>query len=585
MPRGDAAARRAAARRFLRAVLRSQADGVTGAAVSGLAWQVGAVAAPLIVARAIDHGILTRDRRTLVTWTLALLGVGLLEVVAGASRHIFAIRNRARGDARIRDAIFAHALRLDATYHDRVGPGELMSRASSDSEQIARLLDAIGHTIGYVLTVVAVAVVLLTIDVGLALVVLLPLPLISAAGWSYSKRYHERTTRLQEELARSATLAEETISGIRVVKGLGAGEALRTRFRRQSDRIVQRGLDVARVDAVFVPTLELLPLLGLLVVLWLGGRRVISGDLSLGAFVAFNAYVVMLVWPLRILGQRVSTVQRALAASARITEVLETEPRLHERRHPRRFDGRVRGDVRLEDVRFGHAGDAPVLAGLDLHVEPGESLALVGATGSGKSTVAGLLARLYDPDGGRLLLDGIDLRELRLIDVRQAVALVFEDTFLFTDTVRENIRFGRPAAGDAEIVRAAELAGAHEFVSALPDGYATVLGERGFSLSGGQRQRIAIARTILADPAVLVLDDATSAVDATKEHEVRAALAKVMAGRTTLVIAHRPATVALADRVAVLEGGRIIEEGLHGELLTRSARYRELLALGELEAA
>jgi ATP-binding cassette subfamily B protein len=569
----------------LRAVLRSQADGVTGAAVSGLAWQVGAVAAPLIVARAIDHGILTRDRRTLVTWTLALLGVGLLEVVAGASRHIFAIRNRARGDARIRDAIFAHALRLDATYHDRVGPGELMSRASSDSEQIARLLDAIGHTIGYVLTVVAVAVVLLTIDVGLALVVLLPLPLISAAGWSYSKRYHERTTRLQEELARSATLAEETISGIRVVKGLGAGEALRTRFRRQSDRIVQRGLDVARVDAVFVPTLELLPLLGLLVVLWLGGRRVISGDLSLGAFVAFNAYVVMLVWPLRILGQRVSTVQRALAASARITEVLETEPRLHERRHPRRFDGRVRGDVRLEDVRFGHAGDAPVLAGLDLHVEPGESLALVGATGSGKSTVAGLLARLYDPDGGRLLLDGIDLRELRLIDVRQAVALVFEDTFLFTDTVRENIRFGRPAAGDAEIVRAAELAGAHEFVSALPDGYATVLGERGFSLSGGQRQRIAIARTILADPAVLVLDDATSAVDATKEHEVRAALAKVMAGRTTLVIAHRPATVALADRVAVLEGGRIIEEGLHGELLTRSARYRELLALGELEAA
>ena len=585
MPRGDAAARRAAARRFLRAVLRSQADGVTGAAVSGLAWQVGAVAAPLIVARAIDHGILTRDRRTLVTWTLALLGVGLLEVVAGASRHIFAIRNRARGDARIRDAIFAHALRLDATYHDRVGPGELISRASSDSEQIARLLDAIGHTIGYVLTVVAVAVVLLTIDVGLALVVLLPLPLISAAGWSYSKRYHERTTRLQEELARSATLAEETISGIRVVKGLGAGEALRTRFRRQSDRIVQRGLDVARVDAVFVPTLELLPLLGLLVVLWLGGRRVISGDLSLGAFVAFNAYVVMLVWPLRILGQRVSTVQRALAASARITEVLETEPRLHERRHPRRFDGRVRGDVRLEDVRFGHAGDAPVLAGLDLHVEPGESLALVGATGSGKSTVAGLLARLYDPDGGRLLLDGIDLRELRLIDVRQAVALVFEDTFLFTDTVRENIRFGRPAAGDAEIVRAAELAGAHEFVSALPDGYATVLGERGFSLSGGQRQRIAIARTILADPAVLVLDDATSAVDATKEHEVRAALAKVMAGRTTLVIAHRPATVALADRVAVLEGGRIIEEGLHGELLTRSARYRELLALGELEAA
>ncbi len=564
--------------------MRSQAGGVAGAALSGLAWQIGAVAAPLIVARAIDQGVLTGDHGTLLVWVLVLLAAGLLEVLAGAARHVFAIRNRARGDARVRDAIFAHALRLDATYHDRVGPGELMSRASSDSEMIARLLDAVGHTIGYVLTVFAVAVVLLTIDVRLALVVLLPLPLVSVAGWAYSKRYHERTTRLQEDLAGAATLAEETISGIRVVKGLGAGPALRLRFREQSDRIVQRGLAVARIDAVFVPVLELLPLLGLLAVLWIGGRRVIAGDLSLGSFVAFNAYVVMLVWPLRILGQRVATVQRALAASARITEVLETEPRLRERRQPLALPEPVRGDVRLEAVCFGHGDDGLVLDDLDLHVAPGQSLALVGATGSGKSTVAGLLARLYDPDDGRVLIDGIDLRDLRLADVRRSVALVFEDTFLFTDTLAQNIRFGRPGASDDDVVRAAELAGAAEFVDDLPDGYDTVLGERGFSLSGGQRQRIAIARAILADPAVLVLDDATSAVDASKEHEIRSALATVMQGRTTLVIAHRPATIALADRVAVLDRGHIVEQGAHGELLARSARYRALLALEEAAA-
>jgi len=581
---GEVEARRRAAWRFVRAVVRSEIGGVAAAVISGLLWQTGAILAPLIVSYTIDHGVVPHDRHALTVWLLALLGVGLLEVIAGGLRHIFAIRNRSATDARVRDAIFAHALRLDAAYHDRVGPGELMSRASSDSEHVARMMDAIGHTIGYALTVVAVAVVMLVIDVKLALLVLLPLPLVSLAAWMYSKRYDARTRRLQEAWADAATLAEETISGIRVVKGLGAGPALSGRFRARSDVIVRRALDVARLDAVFNPVLEALPLLGITAVLWVGGRQVISGSLSLGSFVAFNAYVVMLVWPLRILGQRVSTLQKALAASARITEVLETEPRLREPRHPRELGRPVRGDVRLEDVRFGHEGDKPVLDGLELELRAGESVALVGATGSGKSTVAGLLARLYDPDEGRVVLDGFDLRELRRVDVRRAVALVFEETFLFTESVRENIRFGRPDADDEAVARGAELAGASEFIAGLPEGYDTVLGERGFSLSGGQRQRIAIARAILADPAVLVLDDATSAVDATKEHEIRAALAEVMRGRTTLVIAHRPATIALADRVAVLERGRIVEQGTHAQLLGRSARYRALLALEEAAA-
>jgi ATP-binding cassette subfamily B protein len=572
-------AQRRAAWRFVRAIVRSQRAGVVGAALSGLLWQAGAVAAPLMVKNAVDRGVLQRDHGALLVWLGFLLAVGLLEMTAGAIRHVYAIRNRSRSDARVRDAIFAHALRLDASYHDRVGPGELMSRASSDSEHVARMMDSIGHTIGYVLTVVAVAIVLLVIDWQLALLVLIPLPLISLAGWVYSRRYHARTERLQESWGAAATLVEETIAGIRVVKGIGAGRPLAGEFRERSRAIVDRAIDIAKLDAVFMPTVEFLPLLGLLGVFWLGGRRVIAGDLTIGSFLAFNAYIAYLVWPLRVLGQRVTTLQKAVGASARIMEVLEAEPQLVEPRHPIKLEQPVRGDVRLAGVRFGHEDGHSVLDGLDLHVAPGESLALVGPTGSGKSTIAGLLARLYDPDDGAVLLDGHNVRDLRLSDVRHAVALVFEETFLFTDTVKENIRFARPDASDEDVERAARLAGAAGFIPDLPDGYDTVLGERGFSLSGGQRQRVAIARAILADPAVLVLDDATSAVDATKEHEIRSALRTVMEGRTTLVIAHRPATIALADRVALLDGGRIVEQGTHGDLLRGSARYRALLAL------
>src|SRR2546430_4073923 len=433
---GDHDARRRAAWRFVLAVIRSQRSGVIGAALSGLLWQVGAVSAPLMVKYAIDHGVLKRDQHALLVWLAALLGVGLLEMPAGSVRHLYAIRNRARSDARVRDAIFAHALRLDATYHDRVGPGELMSRASSDSEHVARMMDAIGHTIGYLLTVLAVSIILLVIDWRLALIVLIPLPVISIAAWAYSRRYHARTERLQESWGEAATLVEETVAGIRVVKGLGAGRPLAAQFRTRSDTIVGRALDIARLDAAFMPLLDFLPLLGLLAVLWLGGRRVISGDLSVGSFVAFNAYVAMLVWPLRVLGQRVTTLQKAVGASARISEVLDAEPQLRDPQHPERLEHPVRGDVRLEGVQFGHEGGRPVLAGLDLHVAAGESVALVGATGSGKSTIAGLLARLYDPDAGSVSLDGHDVRALRISDVRGAVAPGFEETFLFTDTVR-----------------------------------------------------------------------------------------------------------------------------------------------------
>ena len=569
--------------RYLGSISKRLRWTIAGAIVSGLAWQGAALSAPLLIRRAVDSGIV-HGSHTALWWACGgLVVLGSVEAVAGGSRHYFAIRNRALADASVRDSIFRRALDLDARYHDRVGAGELISRASNDAELVARLFDSIGHTIGYILTVIGALVVLLVIDWHLALAVLAPLPLISIGFGRYSKRYAERTKINQEQLGELTSLVEETIAGIRVVKGLGAGAQLAARFRGKSNDVVQTALAVANVDAVFLPALEALPLVGILVVLWYGSHRVLAGDITVGTFALFTFYLVLLVNPLRTIGQRVSTVQRAVAAARRVVDVLHAEPVVVESSSPRPFPELA--DVRFEDVRFSYGDERPILDGFTLEIPAGTSLALVGGTGSGKSTASALLARFYDPNAGRVTIGGVDVRELRLDELRRGVGLVFEETFLFGDTVRGNVGFGSPDADDEAILRATRLAGASEFVERLPEGYETVLGERGFSLSGGQRQRIAIARAILADPQVLILDDATSAVDATKEHEIRAALAEVMAGRTTLVIAHRPATIALADQVAVVEDGHVVEQGRHADLLARSPRYRALLALAELEAA
>ncbi|MDX6426235.1 MAG: ATP-binding cassette, subfamily bacterial [Gaiellaceae bacterium] len=556
---------------------------IVGAILSGLAWQGAALAAPLLIRHAVDAGIV-HGRRGALWWACAgVVALGAVEAVSGALRHYFAIRNRAKGDAAVRDGIFRRALELDAHYHDRVGAGDLISRASNDAELVARVFDSIGHTIGYVLTIVGASSVLLVIDWRLGLAVLAPLPLLSIGFGRYSARYAARTKINQEQLGELTSLVEETISGIRVVKGLGAGAPLAARFRRRSNDVVRTALDVAAVDAVFLPALEALPLVGILVVLWYGGHRVLAGDITVGTFALFNFYLALLVNPLRTIGQRVSTVQRGVAAARRVVDVLSAQPTVVESPTPRSFP--ERSDVRFDDVRFAYGDDRLVLDGFSLEIPAGTSLALVGATGSGKSTAAALLARFYDPEAGRVTIGGIDVRELKLEELRRGVGIVFEETFLFGDTVRGNVGFAAPQAPEGEVERAAELAGAADFVERLPEGYETILGERGFSLSGGQRQRIAIARAILADPQVLILDDATSAVDATKEHEIRTALGVVMQGRTTLVIAHRPATIALADRVAVVDQGRVVEQGTHAELLGRSERYRSLLALAAQEAA
>jgi ATP-binding cassette subfamily B protein len=391
---------------------------------------------------------------------------------------------------------------------------------------------------------------------------------------------------LQQELAGVSTSVEETVTGIRVVKGFGAERVQSARMKETTARVLDRALFAGRVRAGFMPLLDFVPAIGLLAVIWYGGHQVLNGDLSLGALAGFLLYVNMLIFPLRLTGQLVAQAQRAVAAAQRIQEILVTEPAIVDKPNALKLPP-GNGEVVFENVSFGYSPEAErnVLHDLNLRINPGEAVAIVGPTGCGKTTVARLLPRFYEVSGGSIRVDGVDVRDLKLAELRCSIGIVFEDTFLFGDSVAANIAFSDPDAPQERIESAAALAGAHEFITELPDGYATVLGERGFSLSGGQRQRIALARAILADPRVLILDDATSSVDPTKEHEIRDALRTVMAGRTTIVIAHRPATIALADRVVLLDEGRIVAEGTHTELLRDSERYRQVLAQAEEVAA
>lgn len=569
---------------LLRGMLRDQRRGLAIGVGIGLLWSLGKISVPQLTQLGIDRGI--DGNGTLWFWSGLIALAGVLAGLMTSLRRWYAFRESRWTETRLRERLYEHLLRLHVGYHDRTQTGQLMSRASSDLQQLQAFVVMIPLTLSNLAMVVGIVVLLFASDPTLALVALAPLPFVNLMANRFSRRIHPAVLQVQAEQAQLATVVEESVSGVRVIKGFGAEGVQARKLQTEADDIRAVSMGAARIRSAFLPGIDLLPALGLIAVLGLGGHRVIDDQMSIGELVKFNFYVTLLIAPLRTIGMTVAMGQRAAVALVRVNEVLSTVPEVTSPAQPVPLpgdrSGTGHGAVEFRGVRFGYDPQRPVLDGFDLEMAPGESVALVGATGSGKSTVSRLLIRFYDVQEGAVSIDGIDVRDLDLNDLRHAVAIVFEDTFLFHDSVAANIAFSRPDASIEDVMSAARLAGAHDFVLEMPDGYDTLLGERGYSLSGGQRQRIAIARAILADPRVLVLDDATSAVDPSKEHEIREAMATVMHGRTTLVIAHRPGTIALADTVVLVDEGRVVARGPHTELLATCPRYGEVLASWEV---
>ena len=565
--------------RLLRAALRMQRRNLLLGALVGILWASFKVAVPQMTKYAINDGI--EKNGPLLQWALIIGGLGVLTGVLSGMRRYIAFRESRWAEMKFRERLFAHVLNLNIGYHDKAQTGQLMSRASSDLMQIQGFIVMIPITLSNVIQIIAVTTILFITDPILAIVALIPLPFVNFAARRFSHRIHPASIAVQAEQAQLANVVEESVSGVRVVKGFGAEQVQFEKLEKEADDILRESMKAARIRSSFMPAIDVLPALGLVAVLGVGGHRVLNGDLSIGDLVAFNVYLTLLIWPLRNIGMIVALGQRAAAALVRINEVMTTKSEIVEVAQPKQLpmsSSETLGAVKFDKVVFGYNPDFPVLRNFNVEINGGESIAIVGATGSGKSTIARLLLRFYDTQSGHVFIDGIDVRKLKLSDLRQQIGLVFEDTVLFNDSVRNNISFAKPNSNIQEIEHAAKLSGAHDFILQLPHGYDTVIGERGFSLSGGQRQRIAIARAIVANPRVLVLDDATSAVDPSKEGEIRDAMKTVMNGRTTIVIAHRPGTIALADRVILLDDGKVAAIGTHDELVVSNARYREVLA-------
>jgi ABC-type multidrug transport system fused ATPase/permease subunit len=548
-------------------------------------WLIGSAV------NAIEDG----DKPDLLPLALAIVGAGILRLGLTVVRRLVAGRVSLAVEFDLRQLFYAHLQRLELGFFDGQQTGQLMSRATVD-------LQAIRFFLGYglifitqnLLTITLVTVVMVAINPLLALIALAPAPLIVFTASRYNRVSRPAQQEVQQRIAELTAEAEENISGIRIVKAFAREEYQLHRFQRAVGRVFDQSIYSTKLQAFFSPLIGLLPQMGIALVLLVGGREVIDGTLSLPDFTRFYTYMVILAGPMRMLGVAMGMAQRAIASGNRLFEILDREPQIESppQAPPLPAGGgsvQMEGvTLRYDGVRAGasdadHAGTPPksdALSEVDFEVAAGSTVALVGPSGSGKTSLVALIARLYDPSEGSVLVDGADVRSVEVESLRSEIAFVGDESFLFSASVAENIAYPRFDAGREEIEAAARRAQAADFIEDLPSGYDTVVGERGLTLSGGQRQRVAIARALLADPRILILDDATSSVDATTEAAIKAGLREVMDGRTTFIIAHRLSTVSLADEVIVMDGGRIVDRGTHAALLEGCSFYREIAEHG-----
>ena len=531
---------------------------------------------PQFIRWIVDQGIRQNDMR-LLTWSvLGLLALTAVRGILTFLSSLFAETASQGVSYDLRRDLHAKLTELSFAYHDRTESGQLLSRAMQDVERLRMLTgrSVLGLANGVVL-LIGSAGALFLMDPLLALLAMLTMPVLAHRAMRFGVQYRPLSVEIQQQLAVLTTRLEQNLRGARIVKAFAQEDAEIDRFETENKKWFDLAAATARLTALNIPLLDLIANLATVVIVWLGGFLVIRGALTLGELVAFITYLAQLTSPIRRLGFLIPSIAMAGASAERVFEILDEETQVKEGREAKPL-GPIRGHLRFDNVSFSYAKPHNVLREVSFEIEPGQVLALLGPTGSGKSSIINMIPRFYDPTEGRILLDGRDIRGTTLHSLRSQIGIVLQESTLFATTIRENIAFGRPEATDEEVVEAARAAQAHEFIESFPDGYETKVGERGATLSGGQRQRVAIARTLLKDPQILILDDATSSVDTQTEHLIQLALSNLMKGRTSVVIAQRLSTVRLADQILMLERGRIEAAGRHEELFERSALYRKI---------